>query len=118
MCPTEIGHMFAQSFVQHRHTSLTCLSRRISADPAAPVKESQDERRAFLAVQQQRQSRRVSLPCAEAEDEATAAARKPSVHVIVTADYSPNNLSNNDYDKLKKVLKHFKNILLHALKPT
>ena len=102
--------MFAKSFVHHRHTSLTCLNRRISADPAAPVTESQDERRAFLAVQQQRQSRRVSLPCAEAEDEATAAARKPSVHVIVTADYSPNNLSNNDYDKLKQVSKHFKNI--------
>ena len=110
--------MFAQGTTSPHVTCVTCLNRRISADPAAPVTESQDERRAFLAVQQQRQSRRVSLPCAEAEDEATAAARKPSVHVIVTADYSPNNLSNNDYDKLKKVLKHFKNILLHALKPT
>ena len=65
----------------------------------------------LLEVKDQRLSRRVSLPCSDSEDELVSVSRKPSIHVIVTADYSPNNLSNNDYDKLKQVAKFW--ILIH-----
>ena len=65
----------------------------------------------LLLVKQERLSRRVSLPCsADSDDDLTvdvplgaSVSRKSSIHVIVTADYAPNNLSNNDYDKLKQV---------------
>ena len=64
---------------------------------------SGDQNVNLLEVKDQRLSRRVSLPCSDSEDELVSVSRKPSIHVIVTADYSPNNLSNNDYDKLKQV---------------
>ena len=68
----------------------------------SPPKSLVDEN--LLNVKDQRLSRRVSLPCSDSDDELLSISRKPSVHVIVTADYSPNNLSNNDYDKLKQVI--------------
>ena len=45
---------------------------------------------------------RMSLPVSGSDDELYPVSRKSSIPVIVTADYAPNNLSNNDYDKLKQ----------------
>ena len=72
-------------------------------EPEISPLRDQPEDQNLLEVKDQRLSRRVSLPCSDSEDELVSVSRKPSIHVIVTADYSPNNLSNNDYDKLKQV---------------
>ena len=37
------------------------------------------------------------------EDDPSSLSRKPSVQVIVTTEFTPNYLSNSDYDKLKEV---------------
>ena len=75
----------------------------LESDSSPSRDQSDDQNVNLLEVKDQRLSRRVSLPCSDSEDELVSVSRKPSIHVIVTADYSPNNLSNNDYDKLKQV---------------
>ena len=57
----------------------------------------------LLNIQDERLSRRMSLPISEPDDDIYPGSRKSSIPVIVTSDYAPNNLSNNDYDRLKQV---------------
>lgn len=76
--------------------------KRISSEPD-DINKSLKSDPNLLDVKEKRQSRRVSLPCTESEEDLMDISRKSSIPVIVTADYSPNNLSNKDYDKLKQV---------------
>ena len=76
--------------------------KRISSEPA-DINKSPHSDPNLLDVKDKRQSRRVSLPCTEDEEDLVDLSRKSSIPVIVTADYSPNNLTNKDYDKLKQV---------------
>ena len=80
--------------------------KRISSEPADINKKPHSDPN-LLDVKDKRQSRRVSLPCTEDEEDLVELSRKSSIPVIVTADYSPNNLTNNDYDKLKQVTNNF-----------
>ena len=76
--------------------------KRISSEPA-DINKSPHSDPNLLDVKDKRQSRRVSLPCTEDEEDLVDLSRKSSIPVIVTADYSPNNLTNKDYDQLKQV---------------
>ena len=76
--------------------------KRISSEPD-DINKSHKSDPNLLDVKDKRQSRRVSLPCTESEEDLVDLSRKSSIPVIVTADYAPNNLSNKDYDKLKQV---------------
>ena len=80
--------------------------KRISSEPADINKKPHSDPN-LLDVKDKRQSRRVSLPCTEDEEDLVELSRKSSIPVIVTADYSPNNLTNKDYDKLKQVTNNF-----------
>ena len=75
--------------------------RRISSEPSDIHKDQRGDPN-LLDVTDMRKSRRVSLPCIESEEDITDGSMKSSVSVIVTADYSPSNLTNSDYDKLRK----------------
>ena len=65
--------------------------------------QDQDSDSNLLNIQDERLSRRMSLPISEPDDDIYPGSRKSSIPVIVTSDYAPNNLSNNDYDRLKQV---------------
>ena len=73
--------------------------KRISSEPPTNPLPQPDPN--LLDIKDDRLSRRMSLPVSGSDEELYPVSRKASIPVIVTADYAPNNLSNNDYDKLK-----------------
>ena len=71
--------------------------KRISKEP-----KTKSENTSELNLLQVKKTKVKRLPNSKSGDRVQSS-RRPSVKVIITTDYEPNNLSNVDYDRLKQV---------------